>query len=84
MLRNLFVLGLLIPGMVAASVNRFAALLLYVWFALFRPQEWMWVDVSAFRLSLLLGVLLVVPSLFTGIFPNLSHPLSLGTVAFLA
>jgi probable O-glycosylation ligase (exosortase A-associated) len=64
-------------------MNRFAALLLYLWFALFRPQEWMWFDVTSWRLSLMLGMLLVVPSIVTGILPNLTHPLSLGGVLFL-
>jgi len=83
MLRSLFILGIMVPGVIAALRDRFAALLLYLWFALFRPQEWLWVDVSSLRLSLVLGVILVVPALATGVWPNLSHPLSIGTVAFL-
>lgn len=71
-------------GLVASTFNRFAALLTYLWFAFFRPQEWVWFDVSWLRLSLVLGALLVIPSLLSGIFPNLSHPLSIGAVCFLA
>lgn len=82
MLRSLFILGIMIPGVIAAIRDRFAALLLYLWFALFRPQEWLWIDVSSLRLSLILGVILVAPALATGVWPNLSHPLSLGTFAF--
>jgi probable O-glycosylation ligase (exosortase A-associated) len=82
MLRSLFILGIMIPGVIAAIRERFAALLLYLWFALFRPQEWLWIDVSRLRLSLVLGVILVAPALATGVWPNLSHPLSLGTFAF--
>lgn len=81
MLRTIFVAVLLAVGIVASLWNRFAALLVYVWFALFRPQEWMWVDVTSLRLSLLLGALLVIPSLLTGIFPAIAHPLSLGAIA---
>ena len=43
----------------------------------------MWFDISSLRLSLVLGALLVVPSILSGIPPNLSHPLSMGSVAFL-
>ena len=81
-LRSVFVLGILIPGMFVALAHRFAGLLLYIWFALFRPQEWLWIDISALRPSLIIGLLLVVPSLITGVFPNLTHPLSLGAIAF--
>jgi len=81
--RTIFVFAILIPGVAAALMNRFAGLLLYLWFALFRPQEWMWFDVTQWRLSLILGILLVGPSIVMGVFPNLTHPLSLGGLLFL-
>ncbi|MCX6545048.1 MAG: O-antigen ligase family protein [Acidobacteria bacterium] len=84
MLRTIAFIVMMTVGTVAAAFNRFAALLVYLWFALFRPQEWVWIDVSQFRFSLVLGVLLVVPALFSGILPNLTHPLSIGSVLFLA
>ncbi len=83
MLRTLAVVLILVPGLVAAFANRFAALLLYLWWALFRPQDWMWLDITSLRVSLLLGLLVVVPSFLTGVLPNLSHPLSVGGVVFL-
>ncbi len=54
-----------------------------MWFALFRPQEWVWVDITGLHLSLVLGILLVVPSLATATFPNLTHPISIGMFLFL-
>ena len=83
MLRFLFVASILVPGVILAMRDRFIALLLYLWFAFFRPQDWIWFDITSLRLSLLLGALLVVPALFVGIWPNLTHPLSIGTVLFL-
>lgn len=83
MLRTLLVISIIVPGMIAALRDRFHALLLYLWFALFRPQEWLWIDVTALRLSLVLAAILVVPAFMTGIFPNLTHLLSLGTLGFL-
>ncbi len=68
--------------MAAALTNRFAALLLYLWFALFRPQDWLWMDITRFRLSMVIGAMLLGPSLLTGILPNVSHPLSAGGVLF--
>jgi putative inorganic carbon (hco3(-)) transporter len=82
MLRTLLVFGILSFGLAAAIRSRFAALLLYLWFAFFRPEEWIWVDVSALRLSLMLGIVLVIPSLLSGKLPNLSHPLSTGATVF--
>jgi len=83
MLRSLLVVAVMVPGVYFALRNRFAALLLYIWFGLFRPQDWLWIDVTSLRLSLLLGVMLVLPPFMGGIWPNLTHPLSVGTFAFL-
>jgi probable O-glycosylation ligase (exosortase A-associated) len=83
MLRSLFVLSILLPGVVLAFTSRFRALLLYTWFAFFRPQEWLWANIRSFRLSLVIGLILVVPAIFTGVFPNVTHPLSIGTLLFL-
>src|SRR5436853_354084 len=83
MLREIFVLGILVPWLVVATTNRFAALLLYLWIALFRPQDWVWVDLDALHISLIAGLMLVVPSFMTGVFPNVSHPLSKGAIVFL-
>lgn len=83
MLRMLLVLSILVPGLVLALFSRQAGLLLYLWFALFRPQEFLWFDISQWRLSIVIGALLVVPSVLTGVLPDLKHPLSLGAVAFL-
>jgi probable O-glycosylation ligase (exosortase A-associated) len=83
MLRTLFISTILIPGIVMAFRDRFMALLVYLWVGFFRPQEWVWIDISALRLSLVLAVVLIVPSFATGILPNLTHPLSIGTALFL-
>lgn len=82
MLRSILVMAILVPGIFLALKNRYVGLLLYVWFALFRPQEWLWVDISFLRPSLVIGLLLVVPSLLTGVFPNLTHPLAIGSLSF--
>jgi putative inorganic carbon (HCO3(-)) transporter len=83
MLRTLFILSILVPGFILSLRNRYIALLMYLWFALFRPQDWLWIDITSLRVSLLLGVLLVVPALTTGLFPNVTNPLSIGMIFFL-
>src|SRR3954454_21755786 len=82
MLRSLFILAILVPGLLASVRSRYAALVMYLWFALFRPQDWLWIAISSLRISLVLGVLLLLPGLVSGIVPNLTHPLSVGMIMF--
>jgi putative inorganic carbon (hco3(-)) transporter len=83
MLRSLLILAILVPGFFVALRNRYVALLMYLWFALFRPQDWIWIDITSLRLSMVFGVVLLVPALASGLFPNASHPLSIGMILFL-
>jgi putative inorganic carbon (HCO3(-)) transporter len=83
MLRSFFIFAILVPSVVFALTDRYKALLLYLWWAFFRPQEWVWFDISGLRMSLVLGLILVVPAFVTATFPNLTHLLSIGTVLFL-
>lgn len=76
-MRSIFVLVIVVLGFGASLVSRQAALYTYVWFSLFRPLEWIWIDVSSLRLSLVAGLLLLVPCLLTAKLPNVSHPLNL-------
>jgi putative inorganic carbon (HCO3(-)) transporter len=84
MLRTLFILSILVPGFVLSLRYRYIALLMYLWFALFRPQDWLWIDITSLRVSLVLGAVLVLPALATGLFPNVTNPMSVGMVLFLA
>lgn len=83
MLRTIAFVVAMLVGFGAGLFSRYAALLFYLWFAIFRPQEWVWIDIEQFRFSLLVGLLLIVPSILTGVIPNVTHPLTLGMIAFL-
>jgi probable O-glycosylation ligase (exosortase A-associated) len=83
MLRTIAFFLAMSVGVWAALSSRFGGLLFYLWFALFRPQEWVWIDVESFRLSLIAGALFVVPTLMAGILPDLTHPLAIGSLLFL-
>ncbi|HWK11003.1 MAG TPA: O-antigen ligase family protein, partial [Vicinamibacterales bacterium] len=50
----------------------------------FRPQEWTWNAIVQYRLSLIGGVLFVVPCLLSGIWPDVRHRISKLVLAFLA
>ena len=73
MIRLTVVLICSIIGIGAAVRSRFGGLLFYVWFAVFRPQEWIWISLTASRPSLVVGLLLVVPCLATGKYLKLSR-----------
>jgi probable O-glycosylation ligase (exosortase A-associated) len=82
-MRANLVLMIVAVGILFGLRSRFAALLLYLWFALFRPQEWAWGGIDHLRLSLVAGLVLLVPALLTGVWPVVAHPLSLGSLALL-
>jgi probable O-glycosylation ligase (exosortase A-associated) len=75
-IRLLIVSTVVALGLGASIFSRFAALLLYLWFAFFRPQEWVWIDITDLRLSLIIAVSLAVPSVLTGVLPDFKHALS--------
>lgn len=78
MLRSLLVLAVLVPGFCAALMDGYAGLLMYLWFALFRPQDWLWIDITSLRVSMVLGIVMLGRSLISGFVPNITHPLTLG------
>lgn len=83
MIRTIIFIIIIVIIIGCALVSPFGALLGYIWFALFRPQEWVWIDISALKLSLVLGCILIIRSFIAGFWPNLSHPISKGILAFL-
>jgi probable O-glycosylation ligase (exosortase A-associated) len=67
MLRTLFVLGIAGFGSIQALRGPFWALLLYLWVAYFRPEQWVWGGVAAsLNLSFIVGVFLVISSIVRG------------------
>ncbi len=82
-MRTIFIVGLTIIGIVVGIWNQFGAMLLYWWYAIFRPLEWVFVDLHSWRPSLVIGILVIVRSLMGGYFPRISHPLSLGMIGLL-
>ena len=83
MIRTLVFALMIIGAFYAGFISPFGALLAYIWFGLFRPAEWVWIDISQFRLSLILGIILIVRCISSGNWPNLSHRLSIGIMVFL-
>jgi putative inorganic carbon (hco3(-)) transporter len=82
-MRTIFIFGVIFAFISAGFFSPFSALLGYLWFALFRPQEYSWVDISSLRISLILSLLVIVPSLIRGKLPHMRHWLSLCMLLFL-
>lgn len=78
-MRSLFVVILIAIGFTGSIFSRHVGLLTYVWFSLFRPVDWIYWNLAPFRLSLVSGLLLLVPSVLSGILPNITHPISILT-----
>ncbi len=83
-MRSLLIVILIACGFAGSLFSRHIALLQYVWFTLFRPLDWIWWYLYPYHLSLVSGLLLLVPSLLSGILPNFTHPLSILSWLFLA
>jgi probable O-glycosylation ligase (exosortase A-associated) len=66
MLRLIFVSVLLLIGSGLALQGPFYALLLYLWIAYFRPEQWVWTDLfQTIPISFVAGAYLVVRSIFS-------------------
>jgi putative inorganic carbon (hco3(-)) transporter len=74
--RTIFVLATIGLGVLIAFANHFFAMLFYWWLAIFRPQDWIYIDVSSLRLSEVAASLLIAGSLVRGKLPRVSGPIA--------
>ncbi len=81
-MRSLIALIILALFFYQTIKSRYAGMLMYWWFAFFRPHEWMWWDLSALRLPLVAAVLFVIPSLFAGYYPRIKGALPILMIIF--
>src|SRR6478752_3664109 len=82
MIRSAIVVVCILVGVGATIRSRFGALLFYVWFAIFRPTDYLWFSIVEYRPSFVVGLTLVGSSAATGVLPLTLHPLWLGSVLF--
>jgi putative inorganic carbon (HCO3(-)) transporter len=71
-MRSIFTLGIIFVFFLYALSSSFGAMLMYWWFAIFRPQDWMWWDVSLLRLPLVVSALFILRSLIFDGLPRVS------------
>ncbi len=78
MIRSLVAIFLMIVFAKAAAASSYTAMLMYWWYALFRPHDWMWWDIKSFRIPLIAAGIFVAYSFLTRHVPrfnNLIHVL---------
>jgi putative inorganic carbon (hco3(-)) transporter len=67
MLRSILVLSLVVVGAYYALQGPFYALLFYLWYAYFRPEDWVWTDyLKSLPLSFSIGCFVLMATLFSG------------------
>lgn len=54
----------------------------YWWFSIFRPQDWIYIDITSMRLPLIATVLFFLGSLFRKHLPKINDPISIFMVLF--
>jgi putative inorganic carbon (HCO3(-)) transporter len=66
MLRTIFVLAIATVGLIFAVQGALYSLMFYLWFAYFRPEQWLWTDfISSLNLSYAVGLWTVALTLFS-------------------
>ena len=66
MLRTIFVLAIATVGLIFAVQGALYSLLFYLWFAYFRPEQWLWTDfISSLNPSYVVGLWTVLLTLFS-------------------
>ena len=63
MLRSIFVLVLMVVGLYYALQAPFYALLVYLAYAYFRPEQWLWTNIIPSNFSFVLGAYVILASL---------------------
>lgn len=58
--------------------------MMYWWFGIFRPHEWIWLDVSSLRIPLLVAIVFILPALLRGYVPKIGGALELLMVSYVA
>jgi len=71
-MRSLFVLAIVALLFSFAIRSPFWGMVTYWWFGIFRPQDWVYIDISSLRIPLLATVLFFVISVFRGIKPKIN------------
>lgn len=75
-MRTIFVIIFSCIVLITAFTSRFMGAMSYWWFTTFRPQDWVFDDISWMRLSLIATVLFIIPCILQGKLPRFNNGLN--------
>jgi putative inorganic carbon (HCO3(-)) transporter len=81
-MRDLFIVGLILILYVYSIRNAYAACLTYWWFAIFRPQDWVYADISSFQLPFLATFIFFIVAFLRGYRPRIHDKISVLMILF--
>jgi len=81
-MRDLVVVALILFLYFLSMRSAYSACLMYWWFNIFRPQDWVWSDLSAFQLPFLATVIFFVVSFLKGYRPKVNDKLMFMMIGF--
>jgi putative inorganic carbon (HCO3(-)) transporter len=83
-MRDIVIIFIVIILLITSLTSRFAGALSYWWFSIFRPHEFVWMDISSFRLTMVATILFIVPCIMQGLIPSLRNSISAFILLFLS
>jgi len=81
-MRDIFIVVLIFILFVFSLRSAYIACLTYWWFNIFRPQDWIYGDISSYRIPLIATVIFFVVALIRGHLPKINDKLSLMMIIF--
>ena len=75
-MRSIAVLILMGIGLLFALGSALNSVLFYWWYVIFRPSDWIYIDISALRISLVAGVIVLVMCTLTRRFPRVDDSIT--------
>jgi len=82
-MKNLVVLTAIALFLSLALKSNLAAMLTYWWFAIFRPQDYLWMDVSSFHFPLIATAIFLLSSFFRKVTPEVKDPIAVLMILWL-
>jgi len=82
-MKNLVVLTAIALFLSLALRSNLAAMLTYWWFSIFRPQDYLWMDVSIFHFPLIATAIFLLSSLFRKVTPEVKDPIAVLMISWL-
>ncbi|PKG81312.1 O-antigen polymerase [Colwellia sp. 75C3] len=76
-MRDVVVLIIILLFLIIAFRDSLGGMIAYWWFAIFRPQDWVYMDITGFRFPMIATILFFIPSMFRGKYPTLKDGIAI-------